>query len=314
MQQPRFRTRVFTLAGSLALILAVDGAVVRPWYLQWGATRDEQQRTLPGDDIVQPAAGQGTRAITIHAPVEQVWPWVAQLGQDRGSFYSFDLLENLVGCEMPTDNRLRPDRQGWRIGDRLWMYPRTKAGGAGFATLRVYAPGRALGFATRMVFTPLTAPENGSWSFVLEPIDSSTTRLIVRGRGAVGRTWGEAAFDRAIFEPMHFVMERQMLIGIKNLAEGRERDRTVNHVQIVLWTLTFGAFIASIVIVLIGRRWNLAVAGVFACAGVFQVLTFLQPPVLASEVLAALAITVVVWPASDPALIARGGRHAAQHP
>jgi hypothetical protein len=96
----------------------------------------------------------------------------SQLGQDRGGFYSYDILENLVGCAMPTTDRLLPERQSWQIGDKLWMYPPEKAGGIGFATLRVRVPGRALGLATRAPGTPLTAPEDGSWSFILEPLDA----------------------------------------------------------------------------------------------------------------------------------------------
>jgi hypothetical protein len=86
-------TRALALAGSTAAILLVFFLFVRPWYVQWGATDGEAQRPLPGDEIVPNAAGQETRAITIRASVERVWPWVAQLGQDRGGFYSFDLLD-----------------------------------------------------------------------------------------------------------------------------------------------------------------------------------------------------------------------------
>src|SRR5438552_14659566 len=119
------------------------------------------RRPLPGDEIIASAVAQQTRAITIDAPVAHIWPWMAQLGQDRGGFYSYDLLENIVGCEMPTDDLLRPDRQSWSIGDKLWMYPSDKAGGAGFATLRAYVPGRALSFGTHILGTPPTAPEDG---------------------------------------------------------------------------------------------------------------------------------------------------------
>ena len=289
-------TRLLALAGSLAIVGAVFFGVVRPWYLGWGATDEERRRVLPGDAIVSRAASQDTRAITIQAPADQVWPWLAQLGQDRGGFYSFDLLENLVGCEMPTDDRPRPDRQSWSMGDKLWMYPSRKAGGVGFATLRAYVPGRALGFATHMTGTPVTAPENGSWSFVLEPIDASTTRLIARGRGAGGRALLGVSFDRAIFEPAHFVMERRMLIGIKDLAEGRDRGRVGNHIQVGLWTLTFVVFMLSIGMVLAGVRWKHAIAGLFVSAAVFQLLTLVQPPLFAGAALAALAIGVLAWP------------------
>lgn len=151
------------VAASSALCLAYL-LLVRPWYLQWGATPSEQRKALPGDSIIPNAVRQGTRAITINVGIQKVWPWLAQLGQDRGGFYSFDLLENIVGCEVPTTDALRPDKQSWTLGDSLWMYPKAKAGGIGFATLRVFEPGRVLAFGTRATGTSLNEPEDGSWA------------------------------------------------------------------------------------------------------------------------------------------------------
>lgn len=81
--------RYVRLVGLLAVLAANAGAFrlwVRPWYLHWGATLEESRQSLPGDEIIPDARSQQTRAITIHAPREQVWPWLAQLGQDRGGF------------------------------------------------------------------------------------------------------------------------------------------------------------------------------------------------------------------------------------
>lgn len=277
--------RWLALLASFGALVLVFQTLVRPWYLRWGATDAETRRPLPGDEILgREAIGQLTRAITIAAPVEQVWPWLAQLGQDRGGFYSYDLLENLVGCELPTEDRLRPEQQAWRLGDRLWMYPPDKAHGVGFATLRSYLPGRVLGFGTRSIGTPLTAPEDGSWTFVLEPT-AGATRLLIRGRGAPGRTWLGRAFDRAIFEPAHFAMERRMMLGIKALAEGRGRSRTANHLLVGLWAITFGLVGWSAVWVVRGRRWRRSLAAFVAAGGVFQILTFTQPGVIPGALL-----------------------------
>jgi hypothetical protein len=288
--------RYVALASTLAAIVSAFLMVVRPWYLRWGATEAEARRTLPGDEIIPDAAGQETRAITIHAPAHEVWPWVAQLGQDRGGFYSFDLLENLVGCEMPGTDVLDARQQSWRVGDRLWMYPPRKAGGAGFATLRTYVPGRVLGFGTRLFGTPLGTPDNGSWSFVLEPQGISTTRLLVRGRSAPGRSALWTALDRMVFEPAHFVMERRMLTAIKELAEGGVRRRADNHVQVVLWTIALALFGSAVVMTLAGRRGWRPLLGVVIAAGVFQVLTLGQPAVGAGAVLTMAAATMLWWP------------------
>jgi hypothetical protein len=286
--------RLLALLGSLAVILGIFFLFVRPWYLRWGATDEETGRVLPGDEIVANAAGQETRAITINAGVEQVWPWLAQIGQDRGGFYSFEVLENLVGCQMPAADRLLVGKQSWKLGDRLWMYPPDKAGGMGYATLRVFIPGRALGFGTHVVGTPIEAPEDGSWSFALEPIDKSTTRFLARGRGPGGRSLLGRAFDKSIFEPMHFVMERRMMLDLKELAEGGERDHLANKVHVILWMITFGLFVAAIVRLLRNEQWVRSSVGLLAVAGLFQFLTLGQPPVLIGIGLV-VAVTLLLW-------------------
>ena len=288
--------RAYLLASIFTVILASFFAVVRPWYLQWGASDAEARMPLPGDEIIPNAAGQETRAITIDAGADVVWRWVAQIGQDRGGFYSFDLLENLAGCRMPTVDRLRPERQSWVLGDKLWMYPPERAGGQGFATLRTYVAGRALGFGTHAFGTPVTAPENGSWAFIVQPLDRYTTRLLFRGRDA-RRSVAGIAFDRSIFEPVHFVMERRTMIGIKQLAEEEDRHRWANHVQVALWTITFALFVVSAVQVLRRREWKRPLAGFVVSGLVFQLLTLGQPPVvLGVALLAVVAMTTSACP------------------
>ena len=291
----RLWIRAFVLALTSVAILAAFFTVVRPWYLRWGATDAEARMPLLGDEIVPNAASQTTRAITIDAAAENVWVWVAQIGQDRGGFYSFDLLENLVGCRMPTADVLRPHKQTWAIGDKLWMYPPEGARGQGFATLKTFLPGRALGFGTRAVGTPVTAPENGSWAFVVQPLDRHTTRLLFRGRGAP-RSWAGAAFDRSIFEPAHFVMERRTMIGIKQLAEGEDRHRWANHLQVLLWTITFALFVVSAVEVVRRREWRRPLAGFVGAAAVFQFLTLAQPPILFGVALTSILAAILWWP------------------
>lgn len=296
--------RALTLIAAFALLLAGYFDIARPWYLRWGATDDEVARTLPGDEILPVSGRQETRAITINAPMAEVWPWLAQLGQDRAGFYSFDLLENAVGCEMPTSDRLRPDRQTWQTGDRLWMYPKEKAGGIGYATLRTFVPGRALAFGTHAPGTHLTDPDDGSWAFVLEPIDRSTTRFLVRGRGAPGRALLGVAFDSAIFEPAHFVMERRMMIGISQVAEGSDRQRLANHLQVVLWVITFALFVASIVLVMRRKAWRRPLAAFVASGIAFQILTFVQPPVPVGALLV-LGVAAILWPPRTGAPLTR---------
>lgn len=290
-----FAPRAIALLVAFAAMVAAHDVFVTPRAARWGATDQETRSALPGDEIIPNAVGQETAAITISAPVDRVWPWVAQLGQDRGGFYSYDLLENLVGCEMPTDDRLRPDRQAWALGDRLWMYPARKAGGVGFATLRAYVPGRALGFASRRIGTPLSAPEDGSWTMALVPNGAASTRLLVRGRVAASHAgWLDRAVERWIFGPAHFVMQRRMMIGIMQLAEGGDRGRIGNHIQVVLWTVTFAVFVASAIALLLGRGAGRALAALVASGILFHALTYLQPS-LPLGCLLVLALAAFAW-------------------
>jgi hypothetical protein len=97
--------------------------VVRPWQLRWGATDEERGATLDGDDLIANPDLVATRAITVHALADQVWPWIAQLGQGRGGFYSYDALENLVGCDIHSADRVVPEWQDLKVGDQVKLSP-----------------------------------------------------------------------------------------------------------------------------------------------------------------------------------------------
>ena len=107
--------------GALVLVAGVLYVVVaRPLINQWGATDQEHQATWPGDHLVGQPGYVWTSAITIQAPAAQVWPWLVQLGQGRGGLYSYDWLENLVGCDVHSTDRILPEFQTpLQVGDRV---------------------------------------------------------------------------------------------------------------------------------------------------------------------------------------------------
>jgi hypothetical protein len=111
---------------------------IRPWHLRWGATEEELSKPLPGDELVPDPAIEPTQAITVNAPVEEVWPWLAQVGQDRGGFYSYEWLENLAGCEMRNADRIHPEWQHREVGEIVFLHPAT---GMKVATFK---PGRSM--------------------------------------------------------------------------------------------------------------------------------------------------------------------------
>lgn len=315
MSAPWSRTRWIALGAGLFALIAAYAFVARPWFRLWGATLEEARAELPGDRIVT-RAREGdvvTRAITIDAPADRVWPWLAQLGQDRGGFYSYELLEDLAGCRMQNADRVHPDLGKWQPGDKLWMYPPDRLDGIGHALLVEYEPGRALGFATRRVGTPASAAYDGSWSFVLRPIDATTTRLVIRGRGEEPRSFALVVFDRLIFDPMHFVMERKMMETLKRRAEGASVSRASDVAEVVLFTLAFALFAAGAVLSLRRQRGWLRAFVVFVGAGAaFQLLPFGQPPLLFGLPLVLSLAALLVWrkPGAWRSFEARAAREA----
>ena len=202
------------------LALAGYDALLRPWMLDWGATGEERRRPLPGDDIVEEVMTHHTRAVTIDAPPEAVWPWLVQIGDRRGGFYSYDWFERATGTVHYVEGgrsatRIHPELQDVRVGDRI----ATGSIGTSFqiaAPVTVVEPNRALVI--------------GTWALVLEPLAGGRTRLLVRERnsgwirGVVPARFGllraaGGAIDYAIGEPLHFVMSRKMMLGLKQRAE-----------------------------------------------------------------------------------------------
>lgn len=198
--------------------LATLAMALRPWFLRWGATDEEVARTWPGDEMAPKPASMATRAVTIHAPAEEVWPWIVQIGQDRGGFYSYTWLENLVGARIHNADRILPEYQSREVGDTVWMAPRERYGGKGCSRVARLDPGRAMVLVSPDDYDSVVrtgvAP-HGVWSFLLDPIDERTTRLIVRSRS--GSQEGPGRF--LVFDPIHFIMERKMMLGIRDRTE-----------------------------------------------------------------------------------------------
>jgi hypothetical protein len=211
----RKRSKFVGLVGMLAVVTFVYARLVRPWHLRWGATPEDVSRPLPGDDIIARPAMSAMHAITIQAPVDRVWPWVAQIGQERGGFYSYDWLENLLGMDITNTNRIHPEWQNPQAGDIIPFWK-----GAGIPIIQIEPP-RLMVLGGSFA---LDQPMGGSWAFVLEAPDPQTTRLIVRTRVAgFSPQWLSIVLYRLCMEPAHFIMERGMILGIKTLAEKSRR-------------------------------------------------------------------------------------------
>jgi hypothetical protein len=200
-------------ARSVALggAVAASVALVRARYLRWGATDEELGMALPGDALVPDADLTATRAVTVHAGGDGVWPWIAQLGQGRGGFYSYDFLENLVGCDIHSADRVVREWQAIDVGDQVNLHPEVGL------IVAVVEPGRALVLRGGVPVGRMPPPYDFSWAFVLRDRADGTTRLLVRERYGYARRWAGLLVEPT--ELISFVMSQRMLRGIKERAE-----------------------------------------------------------------------------------------------
>lgn len=185
--------------------------VARTRQLHWGASPDEVTAGLPGDEFIGRPDLVATRAITIEARASDVWPWIAQIGQGRGGFYSYDVLENIAGCDVRSANHVVADWQTIDVGDELRLHPEV-----GLSVVRV-DPGRALVARGGVPVGRTAPPFDFTWAFVVVDADEGTTRLIVRERFRYTRPWACLVVEPV--EAASFVMTKKMLRGIRQRVE-----------------------------------------------------------------------------------------------
>ena len=210
-------------AVALEALGAAYSFVLLPRLRRWGATPAEATRALPGDHLVPDAFYTTTHAITVQASAEDIWPWLVQIGQNRGGFYSYDVLENLAKLDIHSADHIDPAWQDVRVDED---YMSLDPDGHMKLTVRVLEPQRAFVVRSGAPGEPPQAAGDlfrgemaWSWGFYLDPADAGATRLIIRTRAAWRHTVA-AAFGRAFaLEPVHSFMEMGMLRGIRARAE-----------------------------------------------------------------------------------------------
>jgi len=185
--------------GIVVVVVAVYVWVVKPWHMRWGATDAEVAQPMPGDELI-PGAGQATRAITIKAAPENVWPWLVQLGYGKAGWYSYDWIDNDFQSSAA---RIIPDYQDLAVGDKILMMPE-------------------MGFVVESIDEPksiVSILEDGStsWCLALYP-EGAASRLVSRWRPKFEQT-PATFFMTVLAEPGTFIMEQKMLRTIRDRVE-----------------------------------------------------------------------------------------------
>ncbi|MEO3756950.1 hypothetical protein ABGB19_01475 [Mycobacterium sp. B14F4] len=214
--------------GLPAALMAGVGAValyrghVRPWMYTWGATDQEITAALPGDELVSPDTPRTTRAVTVDAPIDAVWPWLVQIGEDRAGFYSYDWLERAVGTTIHNAKRIHPEWQDLRVGDTVWLARRY--GDAARQVVAAIEPQKYLVLMSPADHARVRQGRKatGAWAFHLRR-SGSWTRLVARGSGGV--------VGNPVFDIPHFVMEQKMLRGLRDRAQLIEQSSEVPFIR-----------------------------------------------------------------------------------
>lgn len=180
---------------------------IRRWMNRWGATAADLTRVMAGDGLLVDPTYSGTMAVTVAARPEHIWPWLVQIGYQRGGLYSYDWLDRLFGfLDRPSATCILPEFQQLAVGDRIPM------GQGPSWPVAAIEPNRALVLDMRNL-----SPFDWVWQFGLYPIDENRTPLVTRSCVRTNTAW--ARLGTYAIEPAGFVMTRRMLLGLKQRAE-----------------------------------------------------------------------------------------------
>jgi hypothetical protein len=233
-------------AGVAVMVAALLTPFSRGRRGRWGAAAEAAAEAAaaryPGDELVPEPRWGWTHTIQVAAPAEGVWPWVAQIGADRGGFYSYQWLENLIGCQVRNAGTIHPEWAA-REGAELSLHPKVPAlrivsVEPGRALVAYMAPVRGMSADGRPGEPPHPhAPAReedrwmaASWLFLVEPAGPACCRVISRYRcDTSGDLLTRLQFGPAIIEPVGFAMDRRMLIGIKQRAERARRIAAASY-------------------------------------------------------------------------------------
>lgn len=184
--------------------------------LRWGTIAGEASAVLPGDDLIADPKWSYTLGVSIDAPARAVWPWIAQIGQGRGGFYTYQTLENLVGCRVANTAEIIEEHQHPAVGDGIHLHPDTPP----LQIAIVDPPHTFVLWGSPAAIGEGAGWGKSTWQFVITSATDEGCRLLTRGRYDYAPDWkSRLTFGRFPIEPISYVMSRRMMLEIKRLAE-----------------------------------------------------------------------------------------------
>lgn len=216
------------LEGVLIMLACYITLFLKPLRDRWGLSKAESLRELPGDHLVKKPRSHFSHGIKINAPVEYVWPWVAQMGKDRGGFYSYEALENIAGLGIYNSETILGEFQDPKVGDIIPFGP------DGGSPLVICEKGRAMviehcdDLDKKSTSDPVKGSSKNflhlSWLWYIESIDEGFTRFISRNRVNYNPSIKNRIIFKFLAEPIIFAMDRKMCLGIKKRSERMYRN------------------------------------------------------------------------------------------
>lgn len=257
--------RILSVIAIIALTAGAYLFIIRPAYMNWGATGEEILRIMPGDELISNPTFKATRAVTIQGNPEEIWPWLVQIGYGRAGFYGYDLIENLGSPRgIRSAESIVPELQQLAVGDEMPI--------SVIATYRIHS----MDASRSMVWVD---EDKGAFTWALYPLDENHTRLVLRFR--FRHDW----IDWVFTDWADQVAVPELLLGIKDRVEGRVKPFAVQNAEIGLWAISFVGFVFAVYLIFardkFGRGWFFALAA----AAVLFILLYSQPPLWIGAVL-----------------------------
>jgi hypothetical protein len=270
---------VITFVGFVGIYLLI----IRPWHRTWGATAEETRMPMTADELVASPNYVTTRAVTITAPPEAVWPWLVQMGYKRGGLYSYDWIDRLQKIlDRPSANAILPEFQDLKPGDEIPI------GGSPGWPVTSLEPNRSLIFDIRQPGVHI------SWSWQLMPKNEKATRLVLRIRGRV-EVKPQTIPVVALLDPGEFTMVRKMLTGIKQRVEGTIRTPADELRELLTWCAAILLGLIGFLGAMFRKFWAPHFALSWAAFLLLFYLMLGQPPLVIGLILNIVLSAALVW-------------------